>query len=177
MYLWVLVDNQPFSPYLVQARLSHYHASLLYNTWGQNFPIFQGRKLERSKFCFVCEANKLQKILKIPLAKEICFVFCSTVQKFLLVPQDRQRDPKHHCNCLLEFMLLASILAEVEFNWNRKKRERGSLKHKFFVRSRNNKSMRNLKIEDQKLMLEDGRLEIGDMEIKYVGDGFLAVFF
>jgi hypothetical protein len=37
--------------------------------------------------------------------------------------------------------------------------------------------MRNLKIEDQKLMLEDGRLEIGDMEIKYVGDGFLAVFF
>jgi hypothetical protein len=37
--------------------------------------------------------------------------------------------------------------------------------------------MRNLKIEDQKLMLEDGRLEIGGMEIKYVGDGFLAVFF
>lgn len=63
-------------------------------------------------------------------------------------------------------MLLASILAEVEFNW-RKKRERGSLKRKFFVRSRNNKPMRNLKIEDPKLMLEDGRLEIGDMEIKY----------
>jgi hypothetical protein len=36
--------------------------------------------------------------------------------------------------------------------------------------------MRNLKIEDQKLMLEDGRLEIGDMKIKYLGDGFLAVF-
>jgi hypothetical protein len=36
--------------------------------------------------------------------------------------------------------------------------------------------MRNLKIEDPKLMLEDGRLEIGDMEIKYLGDGFLAVF-
>ncbi len=50
------------------------------------------------------------------------------------------------------------------------------MKREFFVRSRNNKPMRNLKIEYPKLMLEDRRLEIGDMEIKYLGDGFLALF-
>ncbi len=50
------------------------------------------------------------------------------------------------------------------------------MKRKFIVRSTNNKPMRNLKIEDPKLTHEDGRLEIGDMEIKYLGDGFFSVF-